>query len=61
MAMLLVAVVASLWFQRVVRLRTDTWEVSPAGHVSVRTGAVLVTLLWCVVIAGGRWIAYAPV
>jgi hypothetical protein len=61
MAMLLVAVAASLWFQRAVRLRTDTWDVSPAGHISLRTSAVLITVLWCVVIAGGRWIAYAPV
>jgi hypothetical protein len=61
MAALLVAVAASLWFQRVVRRRMDTWDVSPAGHISLRASAVLITVLWCVVIAGGRWIAYAPV
>lgn len=60
MATLIVAVAASLSFQRAVRLRMDTWDVSPAGHVTLRTSAVLITLLWCAVIAGGRWIAYAP-
>jgi len=37
-----------------------SWDISPSGHASLRTGAVVLTILWCLVIAGGRWIAYAP-
>lgn len=61
MIFLLIAIAFTLGFQRAVRARMDNWETSPAGHATLRTGAVALTLLWCVVITGGRWIAYAPV
>lgn len=61
MGLLLVAVAFSLAFQRAIRLRTASWEVSPNGHVSLRIGAIAIILLWCAVMTGGRWIAYAPV
>lgn len=61
MGLLLTAVVFSLWFQRAVRLRMVRWESSPGGHVSLRISAIFVLVLWCAVMAGGRWIAYAPV
>ena len=60
MSLLVVAVVCSLWFQRSLRNHMGNWDVSPSGHASLRTGAVFLTILWCLVIAGGRWIAYAP-
>jgi len=60
MIFLALAVAASLWFQRGVRARMDGWDSSRAGHASLRSGAVVLTLLWCAVITGGRWIAYAP-
>lgn len=31
------------------------------GEGSMRLGAVLLLVLWCVIMACGRWIAYAPV
>ena len=61
MGFLAVAVLASLWFQASVKGRMENWEVSPQGHAALRYGAIAVTLLWCAVMAGGRWIAYAPV
>lgn len=61
MTTLLVTVVVSLWFQHVVRARAPQWDVSPNGHAVIRSGAVVLIILWCLVIAGGRWIAYAPV
>jgi uncharacterized membrane protein SirB2 len=61
MSLLVVAVGFSLAFQRSIRARMATWDVSPDGHVSLRIGAVAIVLLWCAVMAGGRWIAYAPV
>jgi hypothetical protein len=61
MGLLLVAVAFSLWFQRAIRLRMDQWDTSPSGHASLRVGAIAILILWCAVMAGGRWIAYAPV
>jgi uncharacterized membrane protein SirB2 len=61
MGFLIVAIAATLWFQARVRARMPEWETSAAGHAALRSGAAALTLLWCVVIAGGRWIAYAPV
>jgi uncharacterized membrane protein len=61
MGLLAIAVLFSLWFQRALRARTGDWDISPGGHASLRLGAVALTLLWCAVMAGGRWIAYAPV
>jgi hypothetical protein len=61
MVFLSLAVAATLAFQTSVRRRMEDWEVSPAGHGALRAGGLAVTLLWCAVITGGRWIAYAPV
>ena len=61
MALLTVAVAASLWFQRSVRLKSAEWEISPGGHALLRFSSVAIVILWCAVMAGGRWIAYAPV
>jgi hypothetical protein len=60
MILLVAAIVVSLTFQHSIRARAATWEVSPTGHLSLRISAVAILLLWCAVIAGGRWIAYAP-
>lgn len=61
MAFLSLAVAATLAFQTGVRKRMADWEVSSSGHGALRAGGLAVTLLWCAVITGGRWIAYAPV
>lgn len=61
MVALAAAIVFSLLFQRAIRARMDDWEVTSAGHAALRSGAVALVVLWCVVITGGRWIAYAPV
>lgn len=61
MGALLVTITVSLLFQAAVRARAVDWEVSPDGQAVIRTGAVALIVLWCVVMAGGRWIAYAPV
>ena len=61
MVFLAVAIAGTFAFHRRVRGQLATWEASPAGHATLRSGAIAVTLLWCAVITGGRWIAYAPV
>ncbi len=60
MGALLVTVIVSLWFHRAVRARMDQWDVSPAGHASIRVGAAALIVLWMLVMVSGRWIAYAP-
>jgi hypothetical protein len=61
MITLAVTIVVSLWFQRAVKARLGTWDVSSDGQGVVKTGAAALIVLWCLVMAGGRWIAYAPV
>jgi hypothetical protein len=58
MTMLLVAVAVSLGFQRAVRLRAT--DGSTTGEGGLRVASLAILVLWCAVIAGGRWIAYAP-
>jgi hypothetical protein len=54
----IVAVLVSVWFHgRVVRRLSAGGE---AGAV-IKTSAVLIIILWCFIMLGGRWIAYAPV
>jgi hypothetical protein len=60
MILLLIAVTVSLGFQHAVRLQPAPGEVSPVRRAALQAGAVAVVVLWCAVMAGGRWIAYAP-
>jgi hypothetical protein len=52
------AILASLWFHgRVMRRLAAGGQAGPV----IKTGAVLIIILWCLIMLGGRWIAYAPV
>lgn len=61
MTALLVTVLVTAWFHLSVRARMANWDSSSSGQGAIRVGAVALIILWCVVMAGGRWIAYAPV
>lgn len=61
MSFLVVAILASLAFQRAVRVQMSGSGAALEASSSLKVGAVVLTLLWCAVITGGRWIAYAPV
>jgi hypothetical protein len=61
MATLIVTVLVTLWYQNAIRARLDDWDLSPGGQGTVRAGAAALIILWLAVMAGGRWIAYAPV
>ena len=61
MGLLLAAVTSTLLFQRALVARQGQWDVSPSGQAALRVSAVALLVLWSAVIAGGRWIAYAPV
>jgi hypothetical protein len=60
MILLLIAVTVSLGLQRAVRLQPVQGEVSPIRRAALQASAVAAVVLWCAVMAGGRWIAYAP-
>jgi hypothetical protein len=61
MALLLTATLVGLWFQGAVRKKALAGgDAAVTGDVAIKVGAVVLIILWCLVITGGRWIAYAP-
>lgn len=61
MVLVIAAAATAIWFQDLVRHRVGRQELTSHGVVAVRTGAAAVIGLWLVIMALGRWIAYAPV
>jgi len=58
MPLVVVAVLVSLWFHgRVMRRLARGGTAGPV----IKTAAILIIVLWCVIMLCGRWIAYAPV
>ncbi|MFC4254793.1 hypothetical protein GRI97_05105 [Altererythrobacter xixiisoli] len=57
MVLVVVAILLSLWFHNGVIRKAEAGQ-GVGG--SARAGAVIITILWCAIIFGGRWIAYAP-
>ncbi len=57
MLLVVLAAVFSLFFNR----RASAIPAGGAASLQMRQAAVLLLILWCAVMAGGRWIAYAPV
>lgn len=57
MALIIIGIAATLWFQITLRLRPTGWELDDA-ETKVRLYAFGTFLLWCAVIAAGRLIAY---
>ena len=60
MILVIVAALMTLWFQGSVRRNVARWELTHSGRALIRTGAVAVIALWCLIMLAGRWIAYAP-
>jgi len=56
MGLIIVAIVAAVLFQRAVAGQTAS---SASG--GLKLGAFAIIVLWLAIMAGGRWIAYAPV
>lgn len=61
MALVIVVILVTLAFQASVRRNIAAWETTHSGRTAVRLGAIGILILWCAVMFGGRWIAYAPV
>ena len=57
MLLIVLTVPVSLWFNK----KVASADASGAAVASLRGTAILVLILWCAIMAGGRWIAYAPV
>jgi magnesium-transporting ATPase (P-type) len=60
MVLVIAVILLSIWFQAKANRHSPSWNVK-GGAIGMRAGAVGIILLWCAVMAGGRWIAYAPV
>ncbi|MBO9582225.1 MAG: hypothetical protein J7498_15160 [Sphingobium sp.] len=60
MTALLITVLITAWFHLSARARMTGWDRSSNGRGAIRAGAAILIILWCIVMAGGRWIAYAP-
>lgn len=60
MALIIALLLGTLWYNGAVSKKAARWDVARDGRAAIRFGAVGLILLWCAVIAGGRWIAYAP-
>lgn len=61
MLMIVITVIVSMRYHNSVLRKAAILDTDASGSASIRRNAVLLLILWCVVMAGGRWIAYAPV
>ncbi len=60
MVLVIFATLLSVWFQGSVRRNVAWWELTHERRVLIRAAAGAVIVLWCVIMACGRYIAYAP-
>lgn len=55
-----VAALLTLWFQTSMRRHIVVWDTPRGGPAAVKAASVGFILLWMVIMALGRWIAYVP-
>ena len=60
MSVVPIATLLTLWFHKSVSRNAVAWDTPHGGPVSVKAASVGFILLWCVIMALGRWIAYVP-
>ena len=61
MGLVILLILTSLMFQSSVRKAAVQWDMTLRASAGVRISAALLIVLWCAIMFGGRWIAYAPV
>lgn len=61
MVLMVLVLCVSLLFQRKLRGQAATAGADWVASGGTRATAWVIVILWCMVMAGGRWIAYAPV
>lgn len=55
-----VAALLTLWFQTSMRRHVVAWDTPRGGPAAVKAASAGFILLWMVIMALGRWIAYVP-
>ena len=55
-----VTALLTLWFQQSMRHHVVVWDTPRGGPAAVKAASVGFLLLWMVIMALGRWIAYVP-
>jgi hypothetical protein len=58
MALLVVAIVVTVFFQETVRRNMEFWDLSPNRRAGAWVTAVVSLLVWSAIVGCGRWIAY---
>ena len=61
MATIVVMLAVSILFMNSVRAKAHAGGVDWVASGGTKTGALVLIVLWLLIMAGGRWIAYAPV
>ena len=61
MATIVVMLAVSIGFMNAVRTKAHAGGVDWTASAGTKTGAFVLIVLWLIIMAGGRWIAYAPV
>ncbi len=61
MGLILVLITVTLIFQKSVARKAAAGGPEWNAASGTKLGAFLILVLWCLIMAGGRWIAYAPV
>lgn len=60
MAFVPVAALLTLWFQTSMRRHVVAWDTPHGGPGAVKAASIGFLVLWMVIMALGRWIAYVP-
>lgn len=55
-----VTALLTLWFQKSMRRHSLAWDTPTGGPAAVKAASVGFIVLWLVIMALGRWIAYVP-
>jgi len=58
MGMLVVVIVITVTFQRLIAARAPEWDAAPALPALPKLAATVSIVLWLLIILAGRWIAY---
>ena len=61
MILVVAVILLNASFNFAVKRKMAVWDAPNTGRAVVRIGALGMIILWCLIMAGGRLIAYAPV
>lgn len=61
MVLIVVLLLVTVAYHKAIARKAATVGASWTGSAATRLTALIILAIWCLVMAGGRWIAYAPV